>query len=85
MGQASNGGLVIFFYIDFFFAGAFLAGAFLAIAFFFDGAFLAAGFRLAMMVRFLVECRDRLCRDQLGSGSYQSSAIHATADFWWAG
>jgi hypothetical protein len=46
---------------------------------------LAAGFRLAMMVRFLVECRDRLCRDQLGWGSYQSSAIHATADFRWAG
>ena len=64
----------------FFFAGAFLAAAFLA-AGFLAVAFLAAGFRLAIVIRILVKCRDEYCRNRLGTGSYQTSVLGASADF----
>jgi hypothetical protein len=57
-----------------------LAGAFLATAFFLAGAFLAAVFRLAMMMSFLVMRPVTACSDRLGTGSYQTSPVRATAD-----
>ena len=68
-----------FFLAGAFFAAGFLAGAFLAEAFFFAGAFLAAVFRLAMVMCFLLECPDGDCRDSMGTGSYQTSWVRASA------